>query len=174
MKNAVQRIEMPGGVKFVFSRFPENSADIKALLEVYPQSDKYNTAALFLSCLVRYVENADDGTSMIDALKGPQLLSTMDKMFLKDRFSDKKYLPRVYFEGAVPGNNYTPESPWTLIVYDDPVAPPEGYSYVHVKTSGADTPRRIVMRRKGDDHFLWEYNGVLMSVRLPAEADPWL
>jgi len=174
MKNAVQRLEMPGAVKFVFHMLPADSADIQTILEVYPQTDKYNTAALFLVSLVRYVVNEEDGLEMIDALKGPQPLSTMEKMFLKDRFSDKKYLPRVYFEGAEPKNNYLPAIPWTLTVYEDPVAPPQGYSYVNVKAPGEETPRRIVMRKKGDEHILWEYNGVLLSVHLPQEEDPWL
>ena len=168
------KTENAGAVKFTFTSMPANADEIRELLTSYPQTDKFHTAALFMTALVRYVESPEDGLAMIDALKGPQLLSTMDKSFIKDRFSDKKYLPRAYFEGAKPENNYQPTEPWTLVLYEDPVAPPAGYSYVHVKTSGADSPRRIVMRAKGDQQFLWEYNGVLMSIRLPAEADPWL
>jgi hypothetical protein len=129
--------------------------------------------AFFIASLVRYVEYTDEGLAMIDVLKGPQKLSDTDKAFIKDRFSDKQYLPKAYFEGALPANNYTPDSPWTLIIYDDPVAPPEGYTYVNVKTSGADAPRRICLRLKGEENWLWEYNAVLLSVRLPAEEDPW-
>ncbi|MBR5306511.1 MAG: hypothetical protein IKU47_06290 [Oscillospiraceae bacterium] len=170
----VSKEETADGVKYVFNALPQNADDINALLEVYPQSDKHNTAALFMASLVRYIENTDDGLAMIDALKGPQPLSDSDKAFIKERFSDKKYLPKAYFEGAVPENNYEPENPWTIIIYDDPVEAPEGYSYVNVKTSGADNPRRICMRIKDDNHYLWEYNGVFLSIRLPAEEDPWL
>ena len=170
----VTKEETADGVKYVFSALPQNADDINALLEVYPQSDKHNTAALFMASLVRYIENTDDGLAMIDVLKGPQLLSDGDKAFIKERFSDKKYLPKAYFEGAVPENNYEPENPWTLIIYDDSVEAPDGYSYVNVKTSGADNPRRICMRIKDDNHYLWEYNGVFLSIRLPAEEDPWL
>ena len=170
----VTKEETADGVKYVFSALPQNAEDINALLEVYPQNDKHNTVALFMVSLVRYIENTDDGLAMIDALKGPQLLSDGDKAFIKERFSDKKYLPKAYFEGAEPENNYEPENPWTIIIYDDPVEAPEGYSYVNVKTSGADNPRRICLRIKDDNHYLWEYNGVFLSIRLPAEEDPWL
>lgn len=173
-ETAVTAEEIQDGVKYVFNAMPQNAQDIKALLEVYPQTDRHNTAAFFIAAVVRYIDDAEDGLAMIDALKGPQLMSDYDKSFIKERFSDKKYLPKAYFEGATPKNNYQPDSPWTLIIYDDPVSPPEGYSYVNVKTSGADSPRRICMRIKDDNHYLWEYNGILMSIRLPAEEDPWL
>ena len=167
----IERID--GGVKYIFEALPQTARDIQALIDVYPVTDRHNTAAFFIASLVRYIEDTDEGLAMIDVLKGPQKLSDTDKAFIKDRFSDKQYLPKVYFEGAQPANNYTPDSPWTLIIYDDPVAPPEGYTYVNVKTSGADSPRRICLRLKGEDNWLWEYNGVLLSVRLPAEEDPW-
>ena len=170
----VTKEEIDNGVKYVFNALPQNADDISSLLEVYPLRDNHNTVALFMVSLVRYIENTDDGLAMIDVLKGPQLLSDSDKAFIKERFSDKKYLPKAYFEGAVPENNYEPENPWTLIIYDDSVEAPDGYSYVNVKTSGADNPRRICMRIKDDNHYLWEYNGVFLSIRLPAEEDPWL
>ena len=165
--------QIDGGVKYVFGALPQTAQDVQALIDVYPVTDRHNTAAFFIASLVRYIEDTAEGLAMIDVLKGPQKLSDTDKAFIKDRFSDKQYLPKVYFEGAQPANNYTPDMPWTLIIYDDPVAPPEGYTYVNVKTSGADSPRRICLRLKGEENWLWEYNGVLLSVRLPAEEDPW-
>lgn len=174
MKNAVTRTEHSGSVSFTFTSMPQNAADVRELLDVYPLNNKYNTAALFIAALVRYVENPEDGVNMIDALKGPKPLSTMDKAFLKDRFSDKKYLAKSYFEGAKPENGYEPEKPWELVIYDDPMSPPEGYSYVNIKSSGSENPRRIVMRKKDSEHFLWEYNGALLSIHLPKEEDPWI
>lgn len=163
-----------GGVEYTFNSLPANADDVKALLEVYPATDKHNTAAFFMAALVRYIDSEKDGLAMIDVLKGPEKLSDTAKAFIKERFSDKLYLPKAYFEGAVPENNYEPDSPWTLIIYDDPVAPPDGYTYVKVATSGADSPRRITLRLKGEENFIWEYSGVLMGIRLPAEEDPWM
>jgi len=174
MKNTVLKSDNGISVKYVFSEMPQNAGDLKELLAEYPQTDKFNTAAFFMVSLVRYVKNAEDGLAMIDVLKGPQLLSNPAKLFIKERFMDKKYLAEAYFEGAEPENNYEPDKPMTLILYNDLVEPPEGYSYINVKTSGADNPRRLVMRIKDGHHYIWEYNGLLMGIRLPAQEDPWL
>jgi len=171
--SAVTVEQLDGAVKYIFNTLPQSAEDIKALIAVYPVTDRHNTVAFFVASLVRYIEDTQEGLAMIDVLKGPQKLSDTDKAFIKERFSDKQYLPKAYFEGAQPANNYEPDSPWTLIVYDDPVEAPEGYTYVNVKTSGADNPRRICMRLKGEENWLWEYNGVLMSIRQPASEDPW-
>ncbi|MBR3706588.1 MAG: hypothetical protein IKM19_06430 [Firmicutes bacterium] len=173
MKNTVLKNSDGRSVKFTFSRMPQNAEEIKELITEYPQTDKFNTAAFFMAALVRYVENAEDGLAMIDVLKGPELLSNPAKLFIKERFMDKKYLAKSYFEGSAPANNYTPAEPMTVTIYEDPVAPPEGYSYVHVKSSGGDNPRRLVMRMKSGHHYIWEYNGLLMGIRLPSEEDPW-
>ena len=170
---AVTVEQIDGGVRYTFNTLPQTAEDIQVLLAVYPVTDRHNTVAFFMASLVRYIEDAEEGLAMIDVLKGPQKLSDTDKAFIKERFSDKQYLPKAYFEGAQPSNNYEPDSPWTLIVYDDPVAAPEGYTYTNVKTSGADNPRRICLRLKGEENWLWEYNGVFLSIRLPADEDPW-
>lgn len=171
--SAVTVEQLDGAVKYIFNTLPQSAEDIKSLIAVYPVTDRHNTVAFFMASLVRYIEDTQEGLAMIDVLKGPQKLSDTDKAFIKERFSDKQYLPKAYFEGAQPANNYEPDSPWTLIIYDDPVDAPEGYTYVNVKTSGADNPRRICLRLKGEENWLWEYNGVFMSIRLPANEDPW-
>ena len=171
--SAVTVEQLDNGVKYTFSTLPQTAEDIQALIDVYPVTDRHNTVAFFMASLVRYIEDTQEGLAMIDVLKGPQKLSDTDKAFIKERFSDKQYLPKAYFEGAQPANNYEPDSPWTLIIYDDPVNAPEGYTYVNVKTSGADNPRRICLRLKGEENWLWEYNGVFMSIRLPSDEDPW-
>lgn len=171
--SAVTAEAVDGGVKYTFAALPQTAADITALLEELPRTDAHNVVALFHAALVRYIESPQDGTAMIDVLRGPQPMSDADKSFMEERFSDKKYLPRVYFEGAEPGNDYQPAEPWCIVICDDPVAPPEGYGYVNVTSAGADNPRRIVTRLKDGEHYLWEYNGALLGVRLPASEDPW-
>jgi len=171
--SAVTVEQLDGAVKYIFNTLPQSAEDIKALIAVYPVTDRHNTVAFFMASLVRYIEDTQEGLAMIDVLKGPEKLSDTAKAFIKERFSDKLYLPKAYFEGAAPENNYEPDSPWTLIIYDDPVAPPDGYAYVKVATSGADSPRRITLRLKGEENFIWEYSGVLMGIRLPANEDPW-
>lgn len=162
------------GVKYTFNTMPQTAQDIQALVDHFGLKQQHNTTAFFMASYVKYAEDAQEGLAMIDVLKGPQPLSDAEKAFIKERLSDKKYLPKSYFEGAVPENNYEPDSPWTIVVSNEAVSAPEGYSYTTVSSGGADSPRRVCMRIKNDSHYLWEYNGVLLGIRLPAEEDPWL
>ena len=163
-----------GGIKVTFEQLPQTAQDLQALLTVYPQSDARNVGAFFVASLVRYVDSVDDGLAMIDLLRGPRPMNDMDKDFLKDRLREKSYLPGAYFEGATPENDYTPDTPWTLLIYDDPTKAEEGYLYIQVATTGADSRRRITLREKDGQYFLWEYSNVLTGIRLPASQDPWL
>jgi len=132
-----------GGMKYIFSELPQTSSDLEALIAIHDLSDARTTAAYFFTAFVRYVDSPDDAFAMIDVLRGPQPMSDGDKAFIKERLSDKLYLPRAYFEGAEPKNEYEPTEPWTIILYDDPVAPPEGYAYAQITTSGAEFCRSL-------------------------------
>ena len=163
-----------GGIRVTFEQLPKTAQDLEALLALYPQSDARHAGAFFLASLVRYVDSAEDGLAMIDLLRGPRPVNDMDKDFLKDRLREKTYLPRAYFEGAAPDNDYTPDIPLTLMVYDDPMKAEDGYLYIQVATTGADSRRRITLREKDGQYYLWEYSNVLTGIRLPASLDPWL
>lgn len=171
---AVTVESVDGGIKVTFKQMPQTARDLQALLEVYPQSDARNAGAFFIASLVRYLDSTDDGHEMIDLLRGPRPMNDMDKDFLKDRLREKSYLPGAYFEGATPENDYTPDTPWSLLVYDDPMNAEEGYLYIQVATTGADSRRRITLREKDGQYYLWEYSNVLTGIRLPASQDPWL
>lgn len=167
---APKREEIKDGVKFTFKRLPVNAKEIEKIVDF---KDEKNVSAMLLATLVRYVENKNDGIEMINVLKGPEDISNADISFLDNRFSDKKYLPKVYFEGATPENNYTPDEPWSVILYDDKIEYAEGYIRVYVQTAGADSPRAIVLRQKGDEWFIWDYPAIVTGVRLPANEDAW-
>lgn len=173
-EKAVKVEPVDGGIKVVFEQLPQTAEDLEALLALYPQSDARNIGAFFIASLVRYVDSSDDGLAMIDVLRGPRPMNDMDKNFLKDRLRDKTYLPGAYFEGATPENDYTPDTPWILMVYDDTMEAEEGYQYIQVATTGADSSRRITLREKDGQYYLWEYSNVLTGIRIPASQDPWL
>ncbi len=162
--------EVSGGLSYTFSTLPQTAQQLESILDL---SDARHTAALFMAALARYVDSPEDGVAMIDVLRGPQPMSAEDQRFLRERLSDKKYLPLAYFEGANPQNNYTPEEPLVLIVYDDPVTAEQGYRYVQVATTGADSRRRIVLREKDGNFYIWDYPGIVSGIRLPASEDPW-
>ena len=158
---------------FIFHALPQNAEDLAELIAIHTLADPMTTAALWFAAMWRYAESREEGLEMIDILKGPVPLSTYDKSFLRDRFMDKLYLPRVYFEGAAPENNYTPTQPLTLRLYDNPVQREPNLKSVLVKGKGFDSPRAVTLRQKGDSFYLWDYAGTLLSVRLPKVEDPW-
>ncbi len=134
-----------------------------------------NTCALFLAALQVYLRDADTGVAAMNLLRGPRPMNGYDIQFLRDRLRGKAYLPLAYFDGATPQNGYTPTCPYTLQVLPDP-RPQDlepGYLRVFLKTAGADSPRPIQLRRKGESWYLWEYSSILTGIRLPVQEDPW-
>jgi hypothetical protein len=58
---------------------------------------------------------------MLDFLKGPEPMNPSEKMNISDRFMDgKDYIPRSYFAGATPQNDYAPAQPLTLHISAGP------------------------------------------------------
>lgn len=161
-------------MRIEFKKLPESSAEFKAL----PQTDltvPENTCALFLCALNLYVKNRRDGLDALNLLRGPRPLAPIDAQRIRDRLMDKEYLPLAYFEGATPANGYTPNVPYVLDVLPDPraYAGEDGYTSRYLRTPGADSPRPMTLRRKGDAWYLWEYSSIYLSIRRPAAEDPW-
>lgn len=111
---------------------------------------------------------------MLNFLRGPRPLSNQEISFLNDRFMEVKYVPFSYFSGAVPANDYTPDTPFTITVMSGPYSDAnEGYKKLYIKSGGADSPREIVLRRLGDGRWmLWE-QFLLVSIRKARSDDPW-
>ncbi len=163
---------MTVGNTFSFSALPTTVEELTRLDE-YSLKTPYETAALTVLAMHGYTLDKENGIAMINALKGPQELSSYEKQFLKDRLVGKEYLPRSYMQGSSPENGYAPTTPYTITVYENPYSyTEEGYARLLIKSSGADTERPIVLRKKGDQWFLWE-NLLLPSIRKPAEQDLW-
>jgi hypothetical protein len=111
---------------------------------------------------------------MLEFLKGPQPLSPYEKQFIRDRFMDKDYVPRSYFSGAVPANNYLPSQPYTITVSSNPYSyQDEGYAKLYLTSGGADSPRAVQLRLAKDGKwYLWE-QFLLADIRVPESSDPW-
>ena len=157
----------------VFNGIPGNVAELSALPEAVLQTPS-QAAALTVLALCRYCDDAQSGIDMLNFLKGPQPLSDYEKQFLRDRLTDKSYVAYSFFNGTSPENNYTPSKPFSITIMEDPYSYSEdGYAKLLIKSSGADTPRPIKLRRKGQDQwFLWE-QFLLPDIRQPIASDPW-
>lgn len=157
---------------FTFEKLPENVAELSAMPEA-ALKDPYTTAALTAAVLCHYEKNVDETIDMLNFLKGPQPLSPFEKQFLRDRLVGKGYVPRSYFAGTSPANNYEPTRPYTVTVTETPYSfQEEKYAMLYIKSSGADSPRGVKMRAKGDTWYLWE-QFLLPDIRVPAAEDPW-
>ncbi len=159
---------------FTFAKLPESVAELKNLPEASLDSP-FKTAALTVLALCAYGADKAVGVEMLNFLKGPRPLSNQEISFLDDRFRDSQwYVPFSYFKGATPENNYTPTEPVTLEIESNPnSAMNEGYMTLWLKSGGADSPRQITLRMKGDGRwFLWEQY-IMVGIRTPKSQDPW-
>lgn len=160
-------------VKITFGSLPETFESFKALPES-AQDTPFKTAALTVLAFCYYPKNKDLSLQMLDFLRGPRALSVMDKQFIADRFRDKDYVPRSYFDGATPENNYQPSEPYTITVSENPYSyQNEGYATLYVTSGGADSPRSVQLRLAKDGKwYLWEQY-LLADIRKPESENPW-
>ena len=151
----------------VFSELPENLEQVRALPQA-SLTNPFETAALAVCAFCVYSVDPQAGAEILTFLRGPKgELSAYDKSFLKDRFSQYRYVPFSYFEGAKPENDYRPDEPYRITFFTDPYSfQNEGYCKLNVRSGGADSPRQIQLRRKGSQWFLWE-QFVLVGIRTP-------
>lgn len=159
---------------FRFAALPESLEQIKALPEA-ALHDPFQTAALTVCALCAYAADRQIGADMLNWLKGPRPLTGHDISFLNDRFRDSgAYIPFSYFAGATPENDYTPTVPFTLTIEAGPYSDANpGYKKLHIRSGGADSPREIVLRQKGDGQWLLWDQFLLVGIRTPKSADPW-
>ena len=152
---------------------PENLSQFRGIIGDMSRPEK--TAVLLIAALNLYVRDKDAGIEAMNILRGPRPMTVSDIQFLRDRLYDKPYLPMAYFDGATPENNYTPARPYVLRVMPDPRPQDagEGYCRVYLTTAGADSPRCVKLRSKGENWYLWEYFGILPGIRVPAKEDSW-
>jgi len=155
---------------------PVNLAQLQAMPEASLQEPQY-AAALTVAALCMYPVDREASLAMLEFLQGPRGLTPYDRQFLADRFRDKDYVPRSYFAGATPQNNYEPSEPYTLTFFENPYSRDQmadGYLTLHINSGGADSPRQVKLRTKPStgQWFLWE-QFLLSDIRKPVSADPW-
>jgi hypothetical protein len=157
----------------VFPDLPETFEEFVALPQA-SLSNPSDTAALTILALCFYPQDKDTSLKILDYLRGPRPLSVMDKQFIADRFRDQDYIPRSYFVGSTPANDYVPSKPYTVKVTEGKYARTnEGYVTLDIRSGGADSPRQITVRQAKDGKwYLWEQQ-VLVGIRVPDSADPW-
>jgi len=159
---------------FTFANLPTTVAELQALPEASLDT-AYKTAALVMAVLCHYEKNPAACYEMLNFLKGPEPLNGFQKQFIDERLRGKTYIPRSYFNGATPENNYQPTAPYTIVVSENPYSfDNENWGVMWVKSGGADSARQIKLRKKPSTGQ-WFLNEIqcLAEIRTPVEADPW-
>ena len=162
-----------GSRDIVFATLPADFEGFKALPQASLQ-DPYATAALTVLAFCYYPKNRDLSLAMLDYLRGPRPLSTYDKQFIRDRFMDKDYVPRSYFIGATPQNDYEPAAPYTIRVMPNPRGDADAtLKTLFIQSGGADSPRMVKARLAKDGKwYLWE-QFLLSGIRALESTNPW-
>lgn len=176
VSNAVQNIGKGRNhtEKFTFSALPADVDELKALPEAKLDT-AFKATALTILALNRYEADPDAAIRMLNFLKGPEEFGGKEQSFLKDRLSGKGYKARSFLGGATPENNYTPSTPYTVTVSENPYSfDEENWATLYVTSGGADNPRPIKLRKKPSTGE-WFLNDIqcLSDVRLPVAEDKW-
>ena len=169
VKNAANK-----SVTIDFPGIPGSYEEFVSLPEAKMETP-FETAAMTVLAFCVYPKDKDLSIKMLNFLRGPRPLSGMDISFIRDRFMDgRDYVPRSYFEGATPENDYTPDVPLKIVVKDNPYSYENGgYAKLLVRSGGADSLREIVLREAKDGKwYLWD-QFILADIRQPESADPW-
>lgn len=168
VKNAANK-----SIDITFPAIPQSFEEFSSLPEA-KMSTPFETAAMTVLALCVYPSDRTASINMLNFLKGPKPLTGIETNFIRDRFMDKDYVPRSYFEGATPENDYTPNVPLKIVISDNPYSyENNGYAKLFVRSGGADSPREILLREAKDGKwYLWE-QFILSDIRQPESADPW-
>ena len=160
---------------FTFTSLPESLSELKSLPEASLVSP-FATAALTVCALCAYAADRTVGKDMLNYLRGPRPLGNHEIQFLNDRFSDGQHVPFSYFKGAVPDNDYTPDTPFVVTVKSGPYSDTnanEGYKKLFIASGGSDNPREIVLRKGSDGKwYLWD-QFLMVSIKKARSDNPW-
>ncbi len=161
-------------VIYTFNKIPTNMDDL-ADVDQYLDEPTF-APALFVMIMCNYENDKDTCMKMLDVINGPREVNNYDVSFYDDRFMDGKYYkPFSYIDGATPDNNYTPDKPYKVHVYNDMYGTrDEGYKNFLMKSSGSDSKRRVTVRNKPSVGLWYLVEEMLFAdIREPKKDNEW-
>lgn len=164
-----------------FDKMPRNFAEFEKFQAQYC-TEPQGAVAAFIVAMNIYVHNKEEGKRCFDAVAYQSYC--IDMSLIKDKIgrdgSDgyaQPFLPRAFFRGATPQNNYTPEKPYKVDVAVNNGRPYQRLSsakapviYLNVKTKGTDSGIRgvEVVQPKGKEYFyVLNVAGLISQVKFP-------
>ena len=159
---------------YTFDKIPTSIEDISNI-DAYLKEPTF-APAMFIITMCNYENDKDTCFKILDALNGPKDVNNFDKSYYEDRFMDGKYYkPFSYLEGATPENNYTPNTPYVIHVWENQNGPVEdNYKGLLLKSSGSDNKRQATVRLKpsvGNWYLTQEM--LLGDIKIPVKDDEW-
>ena len=161
-------------IVYTFDKIPEVKEDI-ADIEKYLKEESF-APAFFVLTMCNFEKNSEFCYEVLELLNGPRDVSPLDRSYYKDRFMDGKfYKPFSYIEGATPENNYTPNVPYVIHVYEDPNGVrEEGYKNFLMSSSGSDHKRKVTVRLKPSTGNWYLVDEMLLAdIRIPVKDNEW-
>lgn len=177
-KNAIHKAVNTKTKKFKFDKIPHTVEELKAL-DNCKLTDYFATGAMTVLMLNVWAEDPVAGEAMLEYLNGPYTVDDGDRQFIAGQFMDNRnFIPRSYFKGATPDNNYTPAQPFELEIIENSYSKEnydDGYITLYCASGGADSPRNFSLRCKKStgEWFINDFRALLASIRKPKEQDEW-
>ena len=154
----------------------------KEELKKFDRTNPYMVAALLVHTFTNYkLDDNNNFYEMLQFLLGEyQPLSEMTKQNIRDRMlQNNKYLfiGKSYFKGATNINDYKPNIPYEIEVFDDEYSLNEdGYKRLFLQSGGADSKRPIMLRLSKDgNYYIWSdsFIGLLADIKEKESLNPW-
>ena len=160
--------------RIVFHDIPKGLNEFTQLYQAN-MKNPFDTAALTVLALSVYEFDADSCFAMLDFLRGPRAMSYFDRQFISERLLSMNYLPRSYFVGATPDNDYHVSKPYIVEVQEihQPYSE-ENYAKLYIASGGSDSFRAVQLKLDKDGKwYLWE-QFLLVAIPKPKSESPWV
>ena len=159
---------------YTFDKIPTSVEDFNGI-DAYLREPTFAPAA-FIMVMCNYEKDKETCYKLLDILNGPKEFNNFDKSYYEDRFMDGKfYKPFSYLEGAKPDNNYVPNTPYVVHVWENPNGPiEENYKGLLMVSSGADNKRQATVRLKpSEGNWYLTQEMLLGDIKIPVKDDEW-
>ncbi len=161
-------------VIYTFDKIPTSISDVKDI-DAYLKEPSF-APAMFIITMCNYENDKETCFKILDIINGPKDINNFDKSYYEDRFMDGKfYKPFSYLEGATPENNYTPNTPYVIHVWENPNGPVEdNYKGLLLTSSGSDSKRQVTVRLKpSEGNWYLTQEMLLGDIKVPVKDDEW-
>ncbi len=151
-----------------WAELPEAVEEMKQRMAQQAE-DPVAAVKLWFEALFVYMEDSKTGSDMISLVMYEPAWDAPANQIFVDRLNERPWIFRSYAQGTRPQDGYRMDpDDFELVVTEVRGEPEDGTVRIFLRSSGADNPRPIVMR-KGDDGLFraYLYSPIYVGVRPP-------